>query len=1111
MTIKRRNFYKGVRLTPTTDALTVDGEVSANSSDNKLKAQLGGSTRNVVTEDQSQTLTNKTINADNNTISNLEVDNLKSGVLDTDLNAVSGADDTIPSAKAVKAYVDAQIDTIDQAAEITYSNATSGLAATNVQTAIDEIDGNVDNLVTLSGVALDAVNLGTFTGTTIPDNQTNKQALQALETSVETKAASSVVTEIDGNVDDLITLSGVAENSTSLGTFTGTTIPDSSTIKAALQALETSVETKATSAVVTEIDGNVNDLITLSGVAENATNLGTFTGTTIADNSTVKTALQSLETSVETKATGAASSTDNAISRFDGTTGKTIQNSLVTIDDAGIMSGATQLNVDNLRLDGNVLSSTSGNLDLTSAGIINANQTIKFFSDVIADITTDSATGSNATITDPASKIIRLTNASLVSLGGIPAGLEGQHLTIINATGNSVIINDNTGATAANRILTGQKSNIILKDESSIHLEYDSTETRWMVIGGVGSSSGQGGINYIDNPDFEVNTTGWITFDDGAAVPVDGTGGTVTSTFTRSTSSPLRDTASGLFSKPASNVIGEGVSYDFSIDNADKAKVLEISFDYEATANFVDGYSRCYIYDITNASIIEPSQRDILANAGQAKYLGYFQSASNSTSYRLILITATSTTTAWDLKIDNVKVGPSDMSNRGTSIAFKVYLNTAANHTAISAAQKTPLDTVQYDTVGGWDATNTRWVAPESGYYSLQSTTTFGSIADGKVAQTNIYVNGAVSLRGSFVPNGVAGQSVFSVASGISYLNKGDYVESYGFQDDSASEAYSTGSSRTFLSGILIKPETVSANSLSNVSFSVRPGAQQTGINTNNSSVKLTQYSNILYDTAGGFDTTNNQYVIPDSGKYHFSAHVRILGTNVLNNLYGLTITQNSSVVVRGGAIYPTAGAEFYVSIAGDVDCVKGDIIELQLIGLGNNSVSTISTSSTGLTTLRWSGHKIATSALIPPTEKIVAIYNTNAATSLASGGSAKIVDFEDRVTDTHNAVTTGVSWKFTAPISDYYTCSFGVGLQSSPGWSGAEGFICYFYKNGVVHTEFYDYPNGGGVDIRTSISNTRVIYLAKGDTVDVRTFQNSGGAITYNPSEADVWISIKN
>lgn len=50
-----------------------------------------------------------TINADSSSISNLEVDNLKSGVLDTDISSVAETDTTIPSAKAVKTYVDSQV------------------------------------------------------------------------------------------------------------------------------------------------------------------------------------------------------------------------------------------------------------------------------------------------------------------------------------------------------------------------------------------------------------------------------------------------------------------------------------------------------------------------------------------------------------------------------------------------------------------------------------------------------------------------------------------------------------------------------------------------------------------------------------------------------------------------------------------------------------------------------------------------------------------------------------------------------------------------------------------------------------------------------------------
>lgn len=203
MTNKRREFDLGVKLKETTSATTEQGEIRVDSADDKLKAHLDGSERSVVTENQSQTLTNKTLDADNNTVSNLEVDNLKSGVLDTDLSAVSGAHDTIPSAKATKDYVDSQVATVNQASEISYSNGSSGLAATFVQGAIDEVEARLDteetksgNFTTLSGVAANSTHLGTFTGTTISDNRTNKQALQDLETALETTDGL-----IDGHLD----------------------------------------------------------------------------------------------------------------------------------------------------------------------------------------------------------------------------------------------------------------------------------------------------------------------------------------------------------------------------------------------------------------------------------------------------------------------------------------------------------------------------------------------------------------------------------------------------------------------------------------------------------------------------------------------------------------------------------------------------------------------------------------------------------------------------------------------------------------------------------------------------------------------------------------------
>jgi len=60
----------------------------------------------ITTNDWTQTLTSKTIDVDNNTVSNLEVDNFKTWVIDTDIALTADSDTKIATQKATKAYVD---------------------------------------------------------------------------------------------------------------------------------------------------------------------------------------------------------------------------------------------------------------------------------------------------------------------------------------------------------------------------------------------------------------------------------------------------------------------------------------------------------------------------------------------------------------------------------------------------------------------------------------------------------------------------------------------------------------------------------------------------------------------------------------------------------------------------------------------------------------------------------------------------------------------------------------------------------------------------------------------------------------------------------------------
>lgn len=66
-------------------------------------------------------------------------------------------------------------------------------AALNELGARTSVGNDVANLVTLTGVAVDSTTLGTFTGATIPDSQTIKAAFQALETAMEAQKPSHIV------------------------------------------------------------------------------------------------------------------------------------------------------------------------------------------------------------------------------------------------------------------------------------------------------------------------------------------------------------------------------------------------------------------------------------------------------------------------------------------------------------------------------------------------------------------------------------------------------------------------------------------------------------------------------------------------------------------------------------------------------------------------------------------------------------------------------------------------------------------------------------------------------------------------------------------------------
>lgn len=114
--------------------------------------------------------------------------------------------------------------------------------------------------------------------------------------------------------------------------------------------------------------------------------------------------------------------------------------------------------------------------------------------------TTDSSTTGAGQSISPTKSIIRLTNASLTSINNIaaPTGTFQYMLVVLNGTGGALTITNNSGGTAANRIITGTGADLSLTDGASIWLFYDTTSTRWRVIGGSGGGgAGFGSANQL--------------------------------------------------------------------------------------------------------------------------------------------------------------------------------------------------------------------------------------------------------------------------------------------------------------------------------------------------------------------------------------------------------------------------------------------------------------------------------------------------------------------------------------------------------------------------------------------------------------------------------------
>jgi hypothetical protein len=635
----------------------------------------------------------------------------------------------------------------------------------------------------------------------------------------------------------------------------------------------------------------------------------------------------------------------------------------------------------------------------------------------------------------------------------------------------------------------------------------------WSLITSAGSESS--GINYITNGlAAQGNTTGWSVYQDAAgASPVSGSGTVVDGTpitFVASSSSPLRGAYSFLLSRPAANKQGEGVAFAFTIDPADKASVLSVSFDYTiASGTFASGTQApgtitpsditVWIYDVTNGIVGQVSPYVLTGNGSNSfHFKGVFQSSSSSVSYRLLFHCGTTNTTAFDLKIDNVQVGP-QIQLEGPAVSDWVsYTPTISSGTG----------TITNSTAAG------QWRRVGDSM-EIQVILTFNSTSVGTWTQPILSLPSGYAIDTTKMASGYTGtfgQALFENFGNNAYINAG--IEPY--SSTSIQFFYSTNASGSATSITQAAPFTISSGSYftgnlivpilgwsSNVLMSsdtdTRIVAAQanviTGSQTLSGSYQNITNINIFSDTHGAWNASTGVYTVPVTGYYFVSALYSYANSSSGNYGELQIVTSNGSLsspatlLTAQAAVTPISGT-FYLTV--------GQTITIQAYQNTGGSFA-YDTNNSGS---RFSIQRLSGPSVIAATDTVSASYYNTAETTLTNGGSTTI-PWPTKDFDTHGQMNTSTG-VYTVPVAGKYRVSATIQIATTL-TAARMGLFIY---HGATAMAFVASIQTTGTN--TSVSVTKTIQCLAGDTLSIQgNNANGSGTTTITTNTNDNFVSI--
>jgi hypothetical protein len=632
-------------------------------------------------------------------------------------------------------------------------------------------------------------------------------------------------------------------------------------------------------------------------------------------------------------------------------------------------------------------------------------------------------------------------------------------------------------------------------DNKLYYLNDGGTETE---VGAGGSS----GINYITNPNAETDVSGWATYADAAAAtPADGTGGSPTTTWTRSTSSPLRGTANFLLTKDAANRRGEGVSYDFTIAAADAAKIIRISFDYKSSSAFADGDVRVYIYDVTNAQLIEPTARDLAANTVNGTYISEFQTNSNSTSYRLILHVASVNASAYTVQMDNFNVGPREIARGSVVTDWKAYTpSTSATNTTYTAKWRRVGDSMEVRVRFEWTGTPSAWnaIAIPTGYVidaskisspaQYKSALGYGMINNNSAAAQPLWVTYYDTTQVSIVYEAATTNQIGPVTTSTPYtLDNGDTCEVF-FMVPIAGWSSNANISSDF-GGRLISLEVGRVSTSQAITASV-----DTKLLFNSTTGNV--------DTVAGWSSANSEYTIQESGEYEINPQLSFNGIGAAGDS-DIRIKVGPSSVRTQIWSYPSFAASG-TSPRFKLSLVRGDVISVWMTSSQNMNLLSSATIAGGS---RLSIKKLATPQTLMGGE-VVAARAHNMTTLITTAGASLV--FATKQYDTHGAYNAATG-EFTCPYAGKFGIGFNFTANTSPTGSASSFTTFFLYKNGTEDHLITSCIRQISGALSPRASGYTEINCSAGDVLKVFALRDAGDSADFTSSGTDnTWVFFR-